>query len=128
LELGDTPGYRQFEYINRELPDVMAAASVAVSRSGANSVFEYLAIALPALLIPLEAGSRGDQVLNAEEFSAKGYSAMLREGDINTPDDLANAVMDLYDRRDEYIAAMKACPAQDSIAVVIDTIERFKKK
>ena len=46
------PGYRQFEYVNEELPDVLAATDIVVSRAGANAVFEFLALSKPALLIP----------------------------------------------------------------------------
>lgn len=54
------PGYRQFEYVNEALPDVLAATDVVVSRAGANAVFEFLALSKPALLIPLpRSASRG---------------------------------------------------------------------
>lgn len=61
------PGYRQYEYIGRELPDLLAATELVVSRAGANAVFEFLALGIPALLVPLPLdASRGDQILNAE--------------------------------------------------------------
>ena len=46
------PGYRQFEYVNEALPDVLAATDVVVSRAGANAVFEFLALSKPALREP----------------------------------------------------------------------------
>ena len=56
-------GYRQFEYVTTELPDLLYAADFIVSRAGANSIFEFLALHKPMLLIPLSAAkSRGDQI------------------------------------------------------------------
>lgn len=58
----DCPGYRQYEYISRELRDLLAATELVVSRAGANAVFEFLALGIPALLVPLPLGaSRGDK-------------------------------------------------------------------
>ena len=60
------PDYRQFEYVEDGLNDIFAAADLALSRSGANAIFELLALRLPALLVPLPlSASRGDQILNA---------------------------------------------------------------
>ncbi|KPD00022.1 UDP-N-acetylglucosamine--N-acetylmuramyl-(pentapeptide) pyrophosphoryl-undecaprenol N-acetylglucosamine transferase [Geobacillus sp. BCO2] len=57
-------GYKQFEYVNEELPHLLALADIVVSRAGANAIFELLALRKPMLLIPLsKAASRGDQIL-----------------------------------------------------------------
>ena len=73
------PGYRAFEFVGEELKDIFAASSIVVSRAGANSIFELLALKKPMLLIPLEVGSRGDQILNAKSFVANGWALSLRE-------------------------------------------------
>lgn len=76
----DAPGYRQFEFLGAELPDVMAAADLVVSRAGANSLFELLALRKPMLLIPLPGhASRGDQILNAASFASRGLARVLRQ-------------------------------------------------
>ncbi len=51
--LNGKKGYAQFEYVTEELPDIFAAADLMLSRSGANAIFEILALCIPALLIPL---------------------------------------------------------------------------
>ncbi len=71
--------YRQFEFISRELKDLLALSDIVVSRAGANSIFELLFINKPMLLIPLEIASRGDQVLNAKSFEKKGWALSLSE-------------------------------------------------
>lgn len=107
------PDYRGFEFVGDELKDVFAAADLVVSRAGANSIFELLALKKPMLLIPLEIGSRGDQVLNAKSFAAKGWALQLSESSM-TADSLFDAIMKLRDQS-AIIAVSQAGAAMDSI-------------
>jgi UDP-N-acetylglucosamine--N-acetylmuramyl-(pentapeptide) pyrophosphoryl-undecaprenol N-acetylglucosamine transferase len=78
--LDNTTSYRQFEYVNEELPDILAATDTIVTRGGSNAIFEFLAMKIPMLIVPLtKKQSRGDQILNAEDFTKKGYSLTLDE-------------------------------------------------
>ena len=43
----------QYEYISDELPDLMAASDIMISRAGANAICEILALKKPNILIPL---------------------------------------------------------------------------
>ena len=82
-------GFRQFEFLQEELPDVLAAADLAVSRAGSNSLVELLALRLPHLLIPLsKVASRGDQLENAAMAERNGWSMVLQEHDLD-----ANSLM-----------------------------------
>lgn len=77
-------GYKQFEYVTTELPDLLYAANYVISRAGSNSIFEFLALHKPMLLIPLSAEkSRGDQILNAKLFKSQGLAQVLYEEDLN---------------------------------------------
>ncbi len=75
--------YRQFEFV-ADMGTMYAAADVVVARAGAGTIFELLALQKPALLIPLEQQSRGDQVQNANYFFRKGLCRILRENDLST--------------------------------------------
>jgi UDP-N-acetylglucosamine--N-acetylmuramyl-(pentapeptide) pyrophosphoryl-undecaprenol N-acetylglucosamine transferase len=120
----DRKGYRQIEYVTEEMPHVFAAADLIVSRAGANSVFEFLALSKPALLIPLPAKtSRGDQVLNASYFERKGYAMMLDQKDV-TPASLLKAVGELYDKRLKFISSMSSEPLADGTDEVLEVIRR----
>ena len=67
--LKQTEGYVQFEYIQKELCDLLDAADLVISRAGANAICELLALHKPNILIPLSLeASRGDQILNAASF------------------------------------------------------------
>ena len=115
-------GYRQFEYMQDELPDIMAAADVVVSRAGANSIFEFLAVGLPALLIPLpKSSSRGDQILNAHYFSRKGYASILEQENL-TSESLAQAVQSLYANRHQYITTMAQSPQKNGTKNTLDIL------
>lgn len=125
-ELEGTKGYVQFEYIKKELADLMAAADVVVSRAGANAICELLALRKPAVLIPLSAAaSRGDQILNAASFAKQGYSYVLKEEDL-TGASLIKAVDNAYDNRAAYVEAMKKSPMNNAVETIIGLIKEIK--
>lgn len=81
-EMGERAGYKAFEFIDEELPDLMMNASLIISRAGANAVSEILTCKSPALLLPLSASvSRGDQVLNANYLKERGAVEVLKDKD-----------------------------------------------
>lgn len=126
--LEGTEGYRQYEFIREELPDLFALADLAVSRAGANAICELLTLKKPNLLIPLSAkASRGDQILNARSFERQGFSAVLEEEAVTTQS-LTAAVNDLYASRGRYIEAMTKSSGTDSIRVITDLIEKCRLK
>ena len=101
------PKYREFEYIDTQLKDVFAMTDLVISRAGANSIFEFLEMNKPMLLIPLEIGSRGDQVENANCFVQKKWAVMLRETQMNGGN-LLEAIEVLHSSSEEIIAAQRA--------------------
>lgn len=117
-----TKGYKQFEYVKAELKDLFAMADVVISRAGANAICELLALKKPNLLIPLVAGSRGDQVLNAASFEAQGFSMLLKEEDIEG-DILTERVHELYFTRQNYIDAMERSDQLSPIDKITQLIE-----
>ncbi|MCL2202387.1 MAG: undecaprenyldiphospho-muramoylpentapeptide beta-N-acetylglucosaminyltransferase [Defluviitaleaceae bacterium] len=101
-------GYAQFEYVQEGLADLYAAADIVLSRAGAGTLFELLAMKKPHLLIPLSReASRGDQIDNAASFAKRGFSAVLPEEDM-TPERLLTEINALYKSRHDYINAMTA--------------------
>lgn len=122
------PGYRQFEYVHAELQDLIACAELVVSRAGSNSIFEFLALRKPMLLIPLsKSASRGDQILNAESFRQAGYCEVLQEEALSDETFLA-ALGRLYDQRETIRERMRASESGQSstetIAALIQATSR----
>ncbi len=60
-----------------------ANADIALARAGSNTLFEIAALKIPALIVPLEKGSRGDQKENAEYFFAKGLISVAPENTLS---------------------------------------------
>lgn len=119
----NTVGYKQFEYVKDDLKDLFAMADIVISRAGANSICELLALRKPSLLIPLPtSASRGDQILNAKSFEAQGF-AMVADEDYLTGVTLTEKVHELYFTRQSYIDAMHNSKIKDSIDLIIGVIE-----
>lgn len=117
-------GYRQLEYVSDELPDVLAATDLMLSRAGANALSEILALKKPALLVPYPLGaSRGDQIVNAASFEKRGFSRVLRQEDMDASS-LERELVGLWHERARYVKAMEAEPLQDGTKKVIELIEK----
>lgn len=126
--LKDTKGYVQYEYIKEELSDLMAAADIMISRAGANAICEILALRKPNILIPLSAqASRGDQILNAASFEKAGYSIVLQEEEV-TKENLFASVTRVYNKRQDYIAAMERSQLNNSIEKIVGLIDDAARK
>ncbi|MCM1106918.1 MAG: undecaprenyldiphospho-muramoylpentapeptide beta-N-acetylglucosaminyltransferase [Blautia sp.] len=122
-QLAGVIGYAQFEYAGAELADMFALADLAISRAGANSICELLALHKPGILIPLPAkSSRGDQILNAKSFKKQGFSYVLEEEALSDQTLLA-AVREVYRNREQYIRAMSESGQMDSIGTILKLIQ-----
>ena len=125
--LAPTKGYHQIEYIGRELRDIFAMSDLVVSRAGANSICELLALHKPNILIPLSAAaSRGDQILNAKSFAKQGFSYVIEEEKL-TDQTLLDAVREVYADREKYIHTMSESGQMDSIGTILKLIESVSK-
>ena len=115
------PGYKQFEYVKNELKDLFAMADIVVSRAGANSICELLALKKPNILIPLSAkSSRGDQMLNARSFEQQGFSLVIDNDELDE-DILVETIEDLYENREKFLENM----SKSSLHSATDAIVRI---
>lgn len=73
------PGYHPMPYCDR-MDLALAAAEFAVSRSGAATVSELAALAIPAVFIPYPVGN-GEQVKNAHDVVVAGGAMVCRDED-----------------------------------------------
>lgn len=99
-----TFGYVAMEFCDR-MPDLYAAADIALTRGGAGALSELVALNIPALAVPLEKASRGDQIQNAEYYRSAGAIEVARETEL-TPAVLEEKLVALYRDRAKYAAAM----------------------
>ncbi|MBP3197514.1 MAG: undecaprenyldiphospho-muramoylpentapeptide beta-N-acetylglucosaminyltransferase [Butyrivibrio sp.] len=116
------PGYKQFEYVKNELKDIFAMADIVVSRAGANSICELLALKKPNILIPLSTkSSRGDQMLNAKSFEQQGFSLVIDNDELDE-DILVETIQDLYERRELFIENMSKSNLHSATNTIIQII------
>ena len=80
-------------YMGAELPDVLALASVVVSRSGAGTLAEVTALGKAAVFIPLASSAGNEQAHNASHLQQAGAAVALL-GDAK-PGDLQAALAPL---------------------------------
>lgn len=124
--LKEKKGYKQFEYVSEELPDIFACADIIISRAGSNSISEFLALRKPCLLIPLNGrASRGDQILNANSFEKQNFSKVLNE-DIMNKENLIKEILDLYKNRQNYIEAMNTNNVTNGIDKIMEIIKKYQ--
>ena len=115
-------GYQQYEFISEQLNDIFAMTDLMISRAGANSISEILALKIPNILIPLSAAaSRGDQILNAASYEKQGFSTVLQEEEL-TGELLVSSVEDVYARRDEIKEKMASSKLLDANNTILNLI------
>jgi UDP-N-acetylglucosamine--N-acetylmuramyl-(pentapeptide) pyrophosphoryl-undecaprenol N-acetylglucosamine transferase len=72
--------YVQFESLGDDFLHIMQAADLVITRGGATSLFELLAMKKLHIVIPLsKKASRGDQIDNAGYFADLGVSSFIEE-------------------------------------------------
>ena len=116
--------YKPYNFIYKEMPDVVSAADVILSRAGANSIWEAAVLLKPMVLVPLcGSGTRGDQVDNAEFFKSRGAAELLL-GDQADSEHLKAALTQMLDskKRREYSEALKKLTGNEPPAKIIAEI------
>ena len=116
-------GYRQFEYVQDELPDVLGATDFVISRAGSNAIFEFLTLQKPMILIPLpKTASRGDQILNAQSFERQGYASVLYEENV-TVTSLIKQIESLNHNYKKYKKELKKYSGKEAVQTIVKYIE-----
>ncbi len=91
--------YKPYAFIYNEMPSVIHASDVILSRAGANSIWESSVAGKPMVLVPLcGAGTRGDQVDNARYFE-KNQAAYVLAGEDANKENLREALTELLDKK-----------------------------
>lgn len=121
----EEPGYKVYEYLHEELFDVLACADIIVSRSGANSVFEFLALKKLCLFIPLSTkASRGDQIDNAKYCKERGLSAVLSEEDLAT-ESIFTRLCEMETQLNSYQQALNNYQTPDATTMIYECLVKL---
>ena len=120
-------GYRQLEFVDKDLPDVLAVADLVLSRAGSNALCEFQALGRPMLLVPYPKGaSRGDQILNAQSLEKRGLCRVLLQENL-TKDTLVPALTALWADRAALEKALHDAPPADGTRRVLEMIEEVQQ-
>jgi UDP-N-acetylglucosamine--N-acetylmuramyl-(pentapeptide) pyrophosphoryl-undecaprenol N-acetylglucosamine transferase len=125
LPVENNDAYYQMEFAN-QIEHFFALADIVITRGGANSLFELLALKKPMLIVPLPKGnSRGDQVENAKYFAQKGWAIMAEQETLNS-----KKLVRLIDNMptQKLIQAMKANPHQNPNQKFVEIIVKYANK
>ncbi|MDR2535732.1 MAG: undecaprenyldiphospho-muramoylpentapeptide beta-N-acetylglucosaminyltransferase [Treponema sp.] len=117
--------YRAYPFFKDEMPHVLAAAELVLSRSGAGTIWECATVGRPMVLIPLSgSGTRGDQVENARFFEKAGAAISLT-GDKVSPENLIKTILSLEadeESRNRMAEASARIGAEDGARLITETL------
>ena len=71
--------YQSFDFLDEGIVDLFKASSIVISRAGAGTVSELLALKKPSLFIPLKIAQKNEQFHNAMEAKNKCGSEIIEE-------------------------------------------------
>jgi UDP-N-acetylglucosamine--N-acetylmuramyl-(pentapeptide) pyrophosphoryl-undecaprenol N-acetylglucosamine transferase len=98
--------YHVFGFLD-DMPGAMAAADLAVMRSGASVLGELPAAGLPAILVPGVYAAGHNQRDNAQALEAEGAAVVLEDHDLNRLSELVDELLADEPRRGRMTAAMR---------------------
>ena len=129
VDLSEDTGISMKEYIYN-MPTVMAAADVFISRAGASSCNEIAASGIPCILIPSPNVTDNHQEKNARALERSGAAVVILEKDC-TPRKLMDAIGTLISNPAQASAmrtALQGMSVPDSAERLCDIMERLGEK
>jgi len=110
-----------------ELPGLLKISDVVISRAGAGSLSEILALQIPSIIIPSPNVANNHQYYNAKELEEKKCIYLLEEKDLNV--EILRSTIDKmlndYEMRMQMILNMKKEETKDSAHLIYDEIKKI---
>ena len=119
VDIDNTPQIEMREYIHN-MPTLMAAADIFISRAGASSCNEIAASGTPCILIPSPNVTDNHQEKNARVLSDRDAAVLMLEKDC-TAEGLMEQIQNLLSDRERYSAMTKTLQSM----VIPDCAERM---
>ena len=113
-----------------DMPTVLRAADIAITRSGAMTVSEILKCATPSILIPSPNVTANHQYINAEYMQEKGASILIEEKDL-TPERLrteVSALLESGEKRSQMSACAKRIFTPDTDKEIAKAIREITER
>lgn len=99
--------YHLFPFFRKRASEAYAACDLVVSRAGANTVAEIMAVGKPSVLIPLASAISDKQKKNAFHYSESGAAILLSEKNLK-PHLLLSVVHDIFQSHLKVIEMQRA--------------------
>lgn len=112
------PDYFPVAFVGKEMIDLFKLATVTVSRSGAGTVCELIAVGKRSIYIPLKIAQKNEQFYNAVEAKNKLGSIIIEEKDLNK-DSFLKAIKEIGDEN-----PMKKVQDINGLNILIDEIKK----
>jgi len=88
----------QLHAFTNEMPQLLGAADIVITRAGATTILELVALSKPTILVPNAALTGGHQIKNATVYEdAKAALVLVEDDMVEQPDMLLKAVNELLD-------------------------------
>ena len=129
VDLEHTPQIEMLEYFYN-MPTLMAAADVIISRAGASTCNEIGAAGLPCILIPSPNVTNNHQEKNARVLESRGGAVVIVEKDCSAEkvyEEIKSLLAD-PDRRAEMGKNLRRMVTMDSAERICDIVEQLAKR
>lgn len=123
--------YKSYAYLDEEMKDAFALSDFVVSRAGANSLSEIIALEKPSFIIPLPSAANNHQYQNAKYFADEKLILMTEEKDLDV-EKFSSKLEELQSQRDEIISNLKkyntSLEGKKPAEIIAEEILKTKKK
>jgi UDP-N-acetylglucosamine--N-acetylmuramyl-(pentapeptide) pyrophosphoryl-undecaprenol N-acetylglucosamine transferase len=112
---------------HHEMEQVYSAADLVIARSGAASLAEIAAFALPSILVPYPYAAEDHQTRNAEIFVRAGAAALVKESALSV-EMLANSIKELVSNPQKRHRMSECCAKlapKNAAGLVVSTMEKY---
>ncbi|MCK4891033.1 MAG: undecaprenyldiphospho-muramoylpentapeptide beta-N-acetylglucosaminyltransferase, partial [Candidatus Pacebacteria bacterium] len=104
LNIKNKHRYKVYPFLTDKLKDAYALCNVVISRAGANSLSEIIALEKPGIIIPLSSSANDHQMENAKFFAEKGMVILIKEENLTV--DIMIKELSKILRKDDFRANM----------------------
>ena len=119
--------YLQLEYLEN-INYAYTIANIALTRAGANTLFELIEYKIPAIAVPLpKNASRGDQIENAIYFYKRGLIDFILQENLSFAS-LCQKIDKLYDNRFVYLKNLNSYQKTNALQEIANILRSYKKQ
>ncbi|MCT4776298.1 MULTISPECIES: undecaprenyldiphospho-muramoylpentapeptide beta-N-acetylglucosaminyltransferase [Exiguobacterium] len=108
-----------------DMPELLACASLVVSRAGASTISELTALGLASILIPSPYVTADHQTKNASALVESGAAELIKEGDLSG-ETLVRSIRHVLAHHDEMAAASKRLGFPHAAESLADLVEEVR--